>query len=361
MTTPVSPGRIVLPVIPVQQINAPPGRLHLGAGETLEAVVLSGNADGKVTLQVKNTSIIAQSRVLLEAGEKIVVRVERTTPSVILRLVGSRQEHNIGDLLRLQRSGSGALLEFFTRAGRMLDMASIETHAGLKAAQTAASLMRLAELCVFSNKTADNPLFIKEMAALLGLTMERDILKEQRERTESVKEMLLKLAAQLNVAGAAGKMKPLAAFLEKGIKSVEAQQLAAVLGQELDRSLVLQAACQFPAEIRLQDIHIDREADNPDGAGRFRAVLFLSMDRLGEIIAAASISGMRMDCVLHCETREACEFLSDLLPELRDRLTAAGYAEPALRCMIEKHMAQAKNDYKAGKKLYSRNAVDIVT
>jgi len=363
MTFPIASPRMVQPLIPVQDISATAGRLHLSAGELLEALVLSQHGDGKVTLQVKNTSFAAETLVALNAGEKLMVRVEQILPQVVLRIVGGTDMQKITDLLCLHRSNPGALAELFSGAKDILNPAGIEMHAGQAAAKSVRLLLQILDASVFSGATAGNPLFLKDMMGWIGLLLERNILKgqEKSDRGETVKELLLKLAGDIRDAGAAERFKEILAFLERGTKAIEGQQIAAVLGQELDRSLVLQAACQFPAGIRMQDIFIDQETDGPDGVQRFHAVLLLSMDALGEVIADASAYGSRLDCVLYCKTQEAIDFLIVLLPELRERLAAAGYAESFLRCALQRDMQDAKNGYMAKRSLYSLHAVDIHT
>lgn len=363
MTLPVSSPKMVQPLIPVQEISATAGRLRLGTGELLEALVLSQHGDGKVTLQVKNTSIAAETLVALNAGEKLTVRVEQTLPQVVLRIVGGTEMQKITELLCLHRSNPGALADLFSGAKDILNPAVIETHAGQAAAKSARMLLQILDASVFSRATAGNPLFLKDMMAWIGLLLERNLLKgqEKSDGRETVKELLLKLAGEIRDTGTAEPLKETLAFLERGTKAIEGQQIAAVIGQELDRSLVLQAACQFPAGIRMQDIFIDQETDGPDGLQRFHCVLLLSMDALGDVIADASACGSRLDCVLYCDTPETLDFLNVLLPELRDRLAAAGYAESFVRCVLQRDMQDAKSGYIAQKRLYSLHAVDIQT
>jgi hypothetical protein len=363
MTLPITSPRMVQPLIPVQEISAAAGRLHLNTGELLEAQVLSQHVGGKVTLQVKNMSIAAETLVALNAGEKLTVRVEQTLPQVVLRIVSSTEMPKITELLCMHRSNPGALADLFSGAKNILNPAVIETHAGKAAAKSALSLLKALDAAVFSMTTTNNPLFVKDMMSWIGLLLERNLLKgqEKSDRRETVKELLLKLAREIRDTGAAEPLKEAMAFLERGTKAIEGQQITAILGQELDRSLVLQAPCQFNTGIRMQDIFIDQETDEPDGQKRFHAMLLLSMDALGEVIADASACGSRLDCILYCETPEACDFLSVLLPELRDRLSAAGYAEPSVRCALERNMQEAKSARMADKKLYSLHAVDIQT
>jgi hypothetical protein len=354
---------MVQPLIPVQEISATAGRLRLSAGELLEALVLSQQGDGKVTLQVKNTSIAAETLVALKTGEKLTVRVEQMLPQLLLRIVGGTEMQKLSELLCLHRANPGDLADLFSGAKNILNHAVIETHAGPAAARSARMLLHILDTSVFSRATAGNPLFLKDMMASIGLLLERNLLKGQdkSDTRETVKELLLKLAGEIRDAGAAETLKETLAFLERGTKAIEGQQIAAVLGQELDRSLFLQAACQFPAGIRMQDIFIDQETDGMDGQKRFHAMLLLSMDTLGEVIADASAYGSRLDCVLYCETTETIDFLNILLPELRDSLGAAGYTEPSVRCLLERNMREAKSDRLAERRLYSLHAVDIQT
>ena len=360
---PVTATRTVEPVIPVQEISATAGRLRLSAGQLLEALVLNQHGDGKVTLQVKNTSIAAETLVALNTGEKLTLRVDQTLPQVVLRIVGGTELQKITELLCMLRSNPVALADLFSGAKAILNPAVIETHAGQAAAKSARMLLQVLDASVFSRATAGNPLFLKDMMSWIGMLLERNLLKgqEKSDRRETVKELLLKLAGEIRDTGAAEPLKETLAFLERSTKAIEGQQIAAVLGQELDRSLVLQAACQFPDGIRMQDIFIDQETDGPDGQKRFHAMLLLSMDALGEVIADASACSSRVDCVLYCETPEACDFLTALLPELRDSLTAAGYAEPSVRCLLERNMREAKSGRLAEKRLYALHAVDIQT
>jgi hypothetical protein len=360
---PTTPARTVEPIIPVTETAAPSGRPLLRSGELLEALVLRNSGDGNVTLQVKNTPIAAQTRVALSPGEKITVRVEQTLPDTILRIAGETELGKIGNLLRLHRSQAGAFAEWLTGAKSIIDPALIEVHAGRDAAKNALALLNLLEGVVLSMKTAENPLLVKDMMHWLGLLLERNLLKGQdkQDSLETVKALLLKLAAAIRESGPAERMQSVLTFLERGVKTLESQQIAVLLGQELDRSLVLQAACQFPTGIRMQDIFIEEEAQGPDGSKRFRALLLLSMDALGEIIAEASAGGGRLDCTLYAETSEARDFLTALAPELRNRLAAAGYQEPSVRCLLERNMAEAKSERFAEKKLFSLHAVDIRT
>ncbi|MFH1081231.1 MAG: hypothetical protein V1766_13390 [Pseudomonadota bacterium] len=363
MTLPVTPPRMVHHLVPLQEISATAGRLHLNAGELLEALVLSQHGDGKVTLQVKNISIAAETLVALSTGERFTVRVEQTLPQVILRMVGGTEMQKITELLCLHRSDPGALANLFSGAKDILNPAVIKTHAGQAAAKSAEMLLQILDASVFSRTTAVHPLFLKDMMASIGLLLERNLLKgeDKSDSRETVKELLLKLAEEIRDANAAERLKETVAFLERGTKAIEGQQISAVIGQELDRSLVLQVACQFPAGIRMQDIFIDQETDGPDGLQRFHCVLLLSMDAIGEVIADASTYGNRFDCVLYCETPETLDFLTILLPELRDHMVAAGYAEVSVRCLLERNMKEAKSRRLAEKRLYTLHAVDIQT
>jgi hypothetical protein len=333
------------------------------SGELIEALVLRNEGNGKVVVQLKNMPVTAETRISLNAGERILLRVEQTLPNVILRMSGGMEIQKISDLLRLHRSHTGALAELLSGAKEMLNPALIETHAGREAMKSVMALLKTLDSAVFSLTTAENPLFVKDMMNCLGLLYERNLHKGQdkQSQTETVKELLVKLISAIRNRSAPQQLQATLSFLERGLKSVEAQQIAAVLGQDLDHSLILRVACQFPLDIRMQDIFIDQDDENPDGQKRFHATLLLSMDTLGEIIADASVSGNRLDCALYCETSEACDFLTVMLPELKEGLGAAGYREPTIRCLLERNMRNAKGDRLAEKKLFTLHAVDIQT
>ncbi len=349
-------------MIPVPETAALSGRLMLRSGELIEALVLRNHGDGKVTVQLKNMPVTAETSVSLNAGERIMLRVEQALPNVILRMAGGMEIQKMGNLLRQHRSCISALAELFSGAKEVLNPELIEKHAGRDALKNVLALLKVLDGAVFSTATAKNPLFVKDMMQLLGLLFERNLLKgpDKQDSTETAKELLLKLASAVRESGAQS-LQGVLTFLERGLKSVEAQQIAALLGQELDHSLILQAACQFSGGIRMQDIFIDQDEEGPDGQKRFHATLLLSMDALGEVIADALISGNRLDCALYCETPEACDFLTAMAPELKDGLGAVGYGEPAVRCLLERNMREAKSDRLAEKKLFTLHAVDIQT
>ena len=363
MTVPITSTKMLQPLMPIQQVSAAPGRLHLGSGELLEAVVLSRHGDGKVTLQVKNTSISAETLVALKTGEKLTVRVEQTLPHVVLRIVSGPEMQRLSELLCLHRSSPDAFAELFSASKNALNPVLIEAHAGPAAAKSAGLILQILDACVFSRATEGNPLFLKDVMSWIGLLLERDLMhgRVKPDRMETVKELLLKLAGEIREAGASSHLKSALAFVNRGTKAIEGQQVAAFLGQELDRTLVLQTACQFPTGIRMQDIFIERHPDGPDGRQRFQCVLLLSMDALGEIVADASVCGGRLDCVLYGETQDVIDVLNSLLPDLKSRLAAAGYAESSLRCLLKRDMQDTKSNYLAEKKLYALHAVDIQT
>lgn len=363
MQFPLVNTRSVEPVIPVPPAAAASGRLILQPGELLEALILRTHGNGTVTLRLKGLPVVADSRISLNAGERILLRVEQTFPNMILRMAGEAEIRTMADLLRLHRCHGGTLAELLSCAREVLDPVLIERHAGPDALRSAMALLKALDGTVLSKEGAANPFFIKDMMQRLGLLLERDLLKgsDRQDHGETAKALLLKLAAAIREGDAPRPLQTVLAFLERGIRSVEAHQIAALLGQELDHSLILQAACHFPAGIRMQDIFIEGEDDGPDGQKRFHATLLLSMNAIGEIIADASICGSRLDCVLSCETREACAFLTAMLPELRDGLAAAGYREPSVRCTLEPNMKDAKSERLARKKLFTLHAVDIRT
>jgi hypothetical protein len=91
-------------------VTTPTPMISLMPGENLDARVLAHDRDHKVLLQIKNTPLIADTRIPLQTGDRLKVRVDQVHPNIVLRII-SREDADIikaNELVKLFRSNPGA-------------------------------------------------------------------------------------------------------------------------------------------------------------------------------------------------------------------------------------------------------------
>ena len=86
-------------------------------GEMLNALVIGKDSAHGVRLQIKNSTIVADSQIPLHIGEKLTVRVDQISPSVVLKIV-NRPEEDLKSrgFVKFFRSNPQALKEFLDSA-----------------------------------------------------------------------------------------------------------------------------------------------------------------------------------------------------------------------------------------------------
>lgn len=374
-------------IAPVTEISRPFTGTNLGApalsvGDTIEATVMKVLPGNQYLLNIKNSSLLADSQVQLTAGEKITVQVEKLTPGVLLRVTSSTQGEGavINKYLLLHRSNPAALGEIFSNIGELLaNSKSLPPTLSI----ISAKLEKISQLSGKMLISGINGSFVNNLtdyAKSLGLNMEHELVKclvqglniSRDDEQTSVKRLFMDILQ--NITAFMGdvsnlddallyQLKQLRSFAEESISSLEAHQILNVLSRESDGPYILQLPFAFPEGLRMQDIYIEREKEqgkDDDGkAASFRMTIFLDLDQLGEITLDTRFQTKKINCVFHCQNEEISHFVGNYLDELKEKLEGAGYDIGGLQCLFEENVHSMKQDYLARQPFNNRLALNL--
>ena len=89
-------------------------------GENLNVLVLGNSLERKILLQIKNSTLLADSPFPLQSGETLTVRVDQLHPMIVLRMIPREDAEisKINEFLKLYRSNPDALKEMIASAKR---------------------------------------------------------------------------------------------------------------------------------------------------------------------------------------------------------------------------------------------------
>jgi hypothetical protein len=378
--SPQLPQPIISNPAEILQASKPATNLPLAVGEQVEALVLGQDRQQKVLLQMKNTVITADSRLPLKQGEKLTLCVDQLHPSIVLKVTAREmsETQKVNEFLRMYRSNPDALKDWITTAKDFLsgdNLKDITTYIGKKDLQ---ALQKGLDKIIMTKDSLTNPLFVKKFVASLGLTLEKTLRKALSDPsalkndifTDNLKLLLLKTESMLqglplshaeDETGTSQLIKSLLNFTELGEKIIEHYQIINCLAQEQDNLFVLQIPFQHPDGIRTQDIFIevDHQKSTSDPDRQYRVVLFLDMDALGKVVCDISIKNKHLNCTLTSKDQDTCDFLSDLLKELQDKLSASGYDCGSLKCIVDRLIASRKQEFLNKHKVFSQNTINL--
>ena len=353
--------------------------LPLSVGQVVEAIVAEKAGPSRFVLATKDNSFLANSDLPLNKGEKLMVRVEQLSPQIVLRAI-NRQEASsliVAEYTSTYRSNPDALKDMFTIGKDILNQKSLIDLLPEKTKESIRNIIKIMDASVFSTATMKNPLFVKEYVSNLGLLLEyslRKMIQEKGENgnpkpVETLKGLLMKLSEELkpqlmaeNIAGKenAQKVAQLAKFTETAIKTIESQQVINVSYKTNDSSYVLQIPILFPEGIKTGELFIETEKEGEGGSAgkKYRVVMFLSMDALGEMMVDASLTGNKLGCVFKFDDPEAKAFFSAFVGDLEKAVNLLGYECNSMKCMSLEALTETKEYYH--RELFSdRDAVNV--
>ncbi len=330
--------------------------IRIAVGETVEADVLDQYGPGRFLLSLKNERLLARSGTALQAGDRILVRVERLSPEVLLSLLDIRQAGagEMVDHLRWYRANPDALGDLLAQLMDWFNPEAPGGPAGSVAGEDARQALRLAESLFFRGDVPEKGRYLENYLKNLGLLMESSLgaLVNNRPGVPGpsvmdlgLKGLLLKMLAALAKPGegnaaetGTAALKNLAAFLETSVKTIEAHQVVNVLYHEREDGYALQIPFAFPEGTRMSEIFIRRDgagAETEDGERSYEAVCLLDMDALGRIVVEAKIRRGRIGCLIRCEQDDVRDFISTALGDLKSACLAAGCRVDSVECLVE--------------------------
>ena len=358
------------------------GAPALSVGDTVEATVMQALPDSKYLLNIKNSSMLADSQVQLTAGEKITVQVDKLTPAILLRVISSTQGEAavINKYLLLYRSNPAAMGEMFSKLGELLiNTKSLPPSLTIVSANME-KISQLSERILISGTNQSYVNNLTDYAKNLGLNMEHDLVKylvqgskiSKSDDQTSVKRLFMEISRNLtsfmgdvsNIDDALlNQLKQLRSFAEESIASLETHQILNVLSRESDGPYILQLPFAFPEGVRMQDIYI--KPDNEQGqdeegkAASFRMTIFLDLDQMGEITLDARFHGKKIDCIFRCQNEDVSYFVGNYLDELKGKLEGAGYDVGGLQCLVEEDFHTMRQEYLSRQPFNNRFALNL--
>ena len=371
----------------VTEINRPSTGTNLrtpalSVGDTVEATVIKALPDNQYLLNIKNSSMLADSQMPLTAGEKITVQVEKLTPGILLRVISATQSEAavINKYLLLHRSNPVALGEIFSKIGELLANSKSLPPSLTIISTNLEKISQLSGKILVSGITQPHVNNLTDYAKSLGLNMEHDLVKclvqgskiPNGDDQTSVKRLFMDILQNLkafmgdasNIDDALlNQLKQLRSFTEESISSLETRQILNVLSRESDGPYILQLPFAFPEGVRMQDIYIDREneqgKEDEGKTASFRMTIFLDLDQMGEITLDARFQDKKIDCVFHCQNEDISHFVGSYLDELKVKLEGAGYDVGGLQCLVEENVHIMKQEYLTRQPFNNRLALNL--
>lgn len=375
---PPSPPERIIALQKAVEVSRPTPLPPLALGETLNVLVLGDSRNRKALLQVKNSTLLAESTLPLQIGKTLTVRVDQLHPTLVLRTISPEPEiSRTTEFLKFYRSNPDALKEMFTSLRALFGEGIPNPALHFASKREMQNLHRMLNRIVISEETISDPMFLKDYITTLGLTGERRLMKALSDPTilkqgkidATLKETLLKLAAErLNVQTVPGeneaddfRIQQFFDLADHAATVIESLQVVNVLAQEQDGLFTLQIPAQFPDGIRMQEIFIetDRGHGGPAAEKQCRIVLFLDMDSLGELAVDAGLSKGTLCCTLKCSNPQVVDFMQPLLQALGNSLSETGYTVGAIQCVLDRNIELLKREFLQDHNLFTRNSIDV--
>jgi hypothetical protein len=382
MPTAIAPssshGRIIGP----QQaagLSSPTPMPPLTVGERLNVLVLSDSHNRKTLLQIKNSTLPAETPLPLRSGETLTVQVDQLHPTLVLRTISAEEPEisRINEFLKFYRSNPGALKEMIVSLKALFGEGTPHPLSRFLSKPEAQNLHKILTRIIISEDNIANPLFLKDCIAALGLTGERRLLKAlsdpaalaEKKSGATLKEVLLKLSAERSaVQTTPGDNEPdgfrirqFTDLADRAATVIESLQIVNVLAQEQDGLFMLQIPVQFPDGLRMQELFIetDRENGKRDAGKQCRILLFLDMDALGELAVDMGLAEGTLHCALKCPDQKVFDFLQPLLPALGQALSGIDYEIGVIQCVVDRNIGSWKQDFLQDHSLFTRNSIDV--
>ncbi len=367
--------------IEVSRSNVPLKGIVLG--ETLAATVLEKSSGNKYTLALKNLQIPATSKVPLAVGEKLVVKVESLQPQIILNIVGNKNQTGdaqINENLRQWRLNPESLLQVINKVTEFTKLLQTVNLPSAISRSDVDKLIKLFDNIIFSPRTKNNPLFLKEFVSRIGLMLENSLRqlvlnaskgKIDKSLEDNLKALLLKLSAVVDEVlrenskqniEISAKLTNILAFTGEALKAIEVKQALNSVFQLSDNGLVLQIPVALADGFRLAYILITPEDKNGQGQAKFSSctvTIFLDLDLLGKIAVNAGIREGGFSCVIKCESLEIKDLINDNLDELKNSLSATGYRLDYIGCVQEDRLMDEREEFLTRQSFFAADLVNF--
>lgn len=342
------------------------GVSSLSVGEIIHVQVAEKSGASRFILDAKNINLLVDSDFSLTKGEKLTVKVEQTSPNIVLRILN---RDDVSSLMIRQhalnyQANSEALSDMFRMGREILNEKSLMALLSEKAKENIRNILKLMDASVLSVKSFQNPMFLKDYVSNLGLLLEYSLRKmiqgkiqtKDLKPEEGLKGILIKLSEQLQTQMMDGmftgkeeghKIDQLIKFAESSAKTIENHQLINISYRENSGNYVLQIPILCSEGIRTGElfIEIDKDGDRDAEGKKYNVIMFLNMDALGDVMVDASLKGNKITCLFKFDDPEAQNFFTSFLDNLKNNINGLGYDCGLLKCMTSKTINETREDY----------------
>jgi hypothetical protein len=358
---------------------------NLAVGDRLQGQVARNMGGGRILVSFEGVNLEAETTMPLKDGQKIHVQVESLKPQVMLRLLAGSPavladaDKNISHYLKIFRSNPQGAADLFQSGMTMFKADGLAALSQGQLRDQVQFLDRLIQSLIFSDKTAKNPLFVRDFVQRSGLTLE-NILSQTSAKGDFVppagdmnlKSALLKLAADIQNGIAARSDIPeqerqtlmrLADYAEKSVRTLETQQVINTVMRENENRFMLQIPFDLLHDTVMQDIFIEFEDGGEEKNGTddkpFRIIFFLKLDALGEMIIDVTLKGEELLADLSCQREDIASLVRGRMDELRENLESLGFRIAAMTCNVREDIPERKQNYIRSASCYEEEVVNI--
>ncbi len=352
-------------------------------GETIEATILEKLAGNKYTVALKNLSIPATSNIPLKIGEKLVVKVDGLQPQIVLNIIDDKIHNSDakinGNLLQWRANPEATLQVINKVAGfaKILDKLDLP-HAFSKS--DVEKLVKLFDSIIFSPRTKNNPLFLKDFISKVGLLLESSLKQSlssyshrgtEKPMEDNLKALLLKLSSSMNNIlrenpkldmEIIAKLANITAFTDEALKTIEVSQVINSVFQDSENGIVLQVPVALADGFRLAEIFITLDEKDEYEKKRLSScsvAVFLDLDILGKITVNANFREGGLNCLIKCEREEIKDLISNNIDELKISLAQTGYRIGYIDCVQEDGIMDEREEFLARQSFFADELVNF--
>ncbi len=364
----------VIPVLPnasiplksVLEIPRTPTTLsNIISGEDVSVRVIEKLEGNTYLISLKDTLLNAKSDIPLKPGDTLGARVSSLVPQILLTLSDPQKQNmdaKINEKLLHWRMNPGSLLELLSKVNEFTSNLRATNLTESFSKNEIDGLIKMLGNLVFSAKTKDNPLFVKDFVSRIGLMLERDLalglLRSGQGKpailADNLKASLLKLSDALTQAlqnpakqdpAAFARLSNLLSYTTDALKTVEARQAVNVIYSQNENGLYLQVPLSDGQTLRQADIFITPDDKNAQNEKKFSSCairIFLDMAYLGQLSIEASLREGRIRCVIQCENDEVRKWLEAKSDTLSAALSAIGCGIEKIDCVKTSDLEQKR-------------------
>jgi hypothetical protein len=352
-------------------------------GETIQTTVLEKLAGNKYTLALKNMQIVATSNIPLSVGEKFIVKVDSIQPQIVLNVEGNKNQDGavkISEKILQWRANPESLLRVIDKLAGFTKLAQTGDLPQAFSKSEIEKLIKLFDNIIFSPRTKNNPLFLKDFVSRTGLLLESSLqqlvsnpsqVRTEKPLEDNLKALLLKLSSAVGDVLRENpqfdmeimtKLANISAFTDEALQAIEVKQVINSVFQDSDNGLVLQVPVALADGFRLADIFITPEGKDEQGKIKFSScavAIFLDLDILGKIAVNANFREGGINCIIKCEKEEVKDLISNHLDELKNSLMGNGYRVGYIDCVREERLMQERAEFLAGQSFFAKGLVNF--